>query len=827
MERCGLEHLLGEVRTTSAAIGLMGRLLLEAPGNCRSCNTSVDCYTGLIVPHSVCSPQVDGSSIRHICSCLPGGGGSRCTPGTPKMTTVTATGETSSTQKISESTSRSISNDYVSRSISLSMSTTDDTRTVTMSSQSATHSKSRTTSRSSSGSANSTDSPTSIGSGSISTSVMSTDTATSTPSLSCDPNSTAVGNATLRVLLPSGAASQEEVAYPQGSSLPVAQLAGSTRLVVQVAASAGVVFSKVSSVRVSVGEHWAAALDNATGDVIVSGTMSSTSIGTLTLVSNSAMSFAADIDATGRCLPPGYRESVVLTWTLTPVPRPSTLHAITTTTFRASAAVSGALGNPLTAMTMTGVISIQTLSECLYSDIDALDPSVSPTGAAMGPELGQYYRGGAGTGLALYGGITVFSSIAAQVLKQKLDVPLTTAFARLHLPSVGMIIVAAFGQGMASCGVSLIRLNFSFGDVVLGIVSLAVCCLVVLLALNITTRGLQGRVVIERSKDTVAEVPRQLQWFLKLSTWKMHWKDTSATQFKKRYMMLIDDLQRPWWMAAELSSCLFQGSVLGIRANSLSTCRNQQWVLVVHTLGMTVAAVWYRPCGAHTSNMFLVASKLFALIVALMTLLNTVTLDDTYATAAQAVTSIATAVGSCQTLIQVLTMAITLLPRAQRWLFRWRRRHLVVAAPYAARGEVPCSSAGILLNLVDIAADDDPFSLDRAELPSVMPMHQENQVNAAVRDDVGGLAEPMLVNPHSPLLSSPTHSNQRTKIIPARKAARSRRKPALNEDLDGRILPIDEHDRSEEDDEEDLSKIERLRDELEYFLKDKDAWRTI
>ena len=97
--------------------------------------------------------------------------------------------------------------------------------------------------------------------------------------------------------------------------------------------------------------------------------------------------------------------------------------------------------------------------------------------------------------------------------------------------------------------------------------------------------------------------------------------------------------------------------VLGIRDNSFSMCRTQGWILTVHAAMMTTI---FRPCGAFLSNMFLVLSKVGAFAIALMTLLHIVTLDNVFDSAAQMATTVSTATGSCQTIVQVLLILLSL-----------------------------------------------------------------------------------------------------------------------------------------------------------------------
>ena len=459
-----------------------------------------------------------------------------------------------------------------------------------------------------------------------------------------------------------------QVRIADGWLIPVAAVSSSTGFSVSVTAAIDVKITEAANASGSVGDNWAANVYDATAEsvVVVSGAMNGKTAGSISLVGASTMIIAVDVVAAGRCIPPGFRERLSFSWTLTPMPPPTALRVAMTATFRASSVTSSFLGSPIAAMTTTGMVSILSLNACLYSDVDPLDQSVSPIGVAVGPELGQYYRGGVVVALSLYGGIVLAALVASFVLSWYRECELTAALALLHFPSVGMVIVGLFGQGLASCGTSLIRLNGSSDDNVLGVVSLAVCGSLVVWAAYCTTRGLQCVVKPIRKKKAEKSSSSIGTRFFELATWQRHWRDVSTTAFKKRHMMLIDDLSRPWWTAVELSSCLFQGAVLGIRENSLTVCRTQQWLLTVHTAAMAVGAVYFRPCGAFFSNLFLIMSKLGAFIVAFFILLDTLTLNDAFSTAAQIAMTVSTIIASCQTLVAVICTLHVFLPTAIR-----------------------------------------------------------------------------------------------------------------------------------------------------------------
>ena len=296
--------------------------------------------------------------------------------------------------------------------------------------------------------------------------------------------------------------------------------------------------------------------------------------------------------------------------------------------------------------------------------MDPLDPSVSPLGVSLGPELGQYYRGGAVVAIVLYASLSITAFFVASIYRLRKNCLLASSLAALRFPSVGMIPVSLFGQGLASCGVSLIRLGASAEDIALGVAAITICLILALGAGYLTTIGLECDLV---AMEPVEGRPRILKAFLRIAVWNMYWQNKSfAIEFKRRHMLLIDDLRLPWWTAVELTSTLVQGAVLGIRDNSPAMCRIQRGIVAAITAAMVFGAAYFRPCGAYLSNAFLILSKVCSFAVAMMVLLQSMTLDDTFDSAAQMIAAISTGIGSCQVLVQVLLVALNvmhLLPR--------------------------------------------------------------------------------------------------------------------------------------------------------------------
>ena len=98
-------------------------------GACGTCNTTAECYAPLTVEHSTCGPKPGRKWGKAVCSCAPGGGGARCTPGSPKTSLSTSASESrtsSSSASVSAHTgskSSTMSNrDRISATISASTS---------------------------------------------------------------------------------------------------------------------------------------------------------------------------------------------------------------------------------------------------------------------------------------------------------------------------------------------------------------------------------------------------------------------------------------------------------------------------------------------------------------------------------------------------------------------------------------------------------------------------------------------------------------------------------------------------------------------------------
>ena len=502
-----------------------------------------------------------------------------------------------------------------------------------------------------------------VSSGSISVAETGTFTSTRT----CPPNFGIVSSAALLLVTPDAGGSSLFLA---STPIPVGAFIDASAFVVQVRPSPGVRFLTVgnaSSSRGLVTNISIGAIADFLAILVIP------THGGISLTSSSQVEVNAEVLASGPCVAEGHHEWLRLTWTISPLPPPTALVAATMTTFRTSTVVAAVFGNPVTAMTTTGLVSILALGECMFSDVDPLETSVSPvTTAAVGPVLGQYYRGAVVVALTLYGGVGLlglcgsvglwaFRTSRKDVSSTSLLSALAPHMATLRYPSIGMVVVGLFGQGLATCGVSLIRLNNSAGDVWLGAVSLIVCTGLVVGTGWVTTLGLEVRIVkLPRSSRGWR---RQALAYLR---WGSEWEDVKPLHFKARYQLVIRNLVCPWWTAVELSSCVVQGSILGIRKNSLAVCRGQLWSLAFHCLAMLAAAAYFRPCGSKVNNAFLVLSKLESFVVATLLLLHALTLDGGFASGAEVVTSVSIAIEALHILLRVITALLNISPTRLR-----------------------------------------------------------------------------------------------------------------------------------------------------------------
>ena len=468
-----------------------------------------------------------------------------------------------------------------------------------------------------------------------------------------------------------------------GGTVPMASVlaAAGFALRIDFVATAGYSLAYPANMSTSLGNVVRAASHSAiSSDISVDIAIASVQIGELSAAS--VTRFVVSVDAVvsppfGTPCPPAI-VTLVFECFFSPLRTSPELKSAVDTTYQTSTAVSSVLGNPVTAMSNTGMVSILSLEECVFSDIDPLDASVSPIPLAFGDELGQYYRGGVVVAIAINIGYFALALLCSAVLpKFTSNITPSGVLRLLRYPSSVMIFAGMFHQGMVSSSVSLLRLANSRLDMVLGSCGLAFAtCLAVFFCLA-GTRWRQCHVAERNEHETHSSV-KPVQLFLDLGLWKKHWvddigEDGNPSGYKRQYLFIRDDMAVGYWAGVELMSGLAQGAILGVRKNDLQACRIQRLALAVHCFLMVAASIIVRPCGSIFGNIFLILSKLGSFVVALFIVIHTVWGSETAHRDAQRATAGFAFVSSLQTVVQLL-LALVLSRKALLVFFRSQRR---------------------------------------------------------------------------------------------------------------------------------------------------------
>ena len=365
--------------------------------------------------------------------------------------------------------------------------------------------------------------------------------------------------------------------------------------------------------------------------------------------------------ASGPCLPsPNFTSVLTYFCTLSALRPTDSLRSSTASTFQSSTTVSSVTGNPMAALSNTGMVSILNLEECFFSDVERLENSISPIPASLGDPVGQYYRGAIVLGSVMYVAATVLLVVVALAVNRFGE--RDDGFLMMRLPSSLMLVVGMFHQGMVTCGVSLMRIATSWNDTLLGAVGVGLgvlSTLGVLVAMTVRLAcKMEDRIEKEKPLAVESSVPG-LATLLRLAVWNKHWTDDgSVPGYKRRYLWLLDDLRLPWWAALELSSGLVQGGILGVRLNDLDVCRKQRIAMLVHCIAMFLLAAAVRPCGSTIGNAFLIAAKLCGTMVAVFIMVHTQTTDTAFATGASVVTSIFAFLSTAQAVCQLISAVV-------------------------------------------------------------------------------------------------------------------------------------------------------------------------
>jgi hypothetical protein len=471
--------------------------------------------------------------------------------------------------------------------------------------------------------------------------------------------------------------SDDATVYPAGSAVLVRSITAASLIRVTIVPRLGVTVTDAAAATGNLGVDWEAGVVGASRNLVeLVGVLTAKSTGELSLVTAWMIRISVEVKASGTCLKPNYQERLEYTWPVVPLPPQTSLEKATEVTFRSATGAANLLGNPLVAISATAAVSIVALESCTFSDVDPLSASISPIAVAVGPQQGQYYRGAAVVALGVYVGGFIAAHVSAATLNLcagEHPEPHAAKLAILRFPSLGMLGISLLGEGLATCAVSLLRVRVSEMDIFLGATAISACVSIAAWALFATT-GSRLLVRLEPvARSELDLLSPRLKRLLKPFVWSMHYVDISTNHFKRRHLLLLEGLEKPWWTAVELGSATFQGSVLGIRVNEQGVCSAQQWVLVVQTAFMLALAARVRPYGAPGANVFLVLSKLCGLVVSLMVLLESLLFDGAFSSIAEIVTFVATGIGSLELVISVIVLLVSLFPRLKHVLHKYHR----------------------------------------------------------------------------------------------------------------------------------------------------------
>jgi hypothetical protein len=315
--------------------------------------------------------------------------------------------------------------------------------------------------------------------------------------------------------------------------------------------------------------------------------------------------------------------------------------AVVEKTFQGSTIVSSLFLNPVTALSNTGVASIASVAQCIFSDVDPLDGSIAPLGdwVGFGAAVGKHYRGAVVAGLAaIFGSGAVLRTLI--VLIPKLSAKWTEDDVRSYVrfPSILLVPMGALNQGVVTCSVALIRLHANRIDLVIAGAGLSVAIGSTVVLLLAGTKWLRVYREPRRSEELTSQHAFVAK-LLAVAVWKEHWVEDgthainpadletsllhqdddeqqergqahTAFGFKKRYQLLLDDMSAPWWIAFEMAINVVQGAILGLRINDEDVCHYQRSMLAALSGFALAVTCVVRPCGSYVALVFLVLTKL-------------------------------------------------------------------------------------------------------------------------------------------------------------------------------------------------------------------------
>ena len=431
------------------------------------------------------------------------------------------------------------------------------------------------------------------------------------------------------------------------------------------------------------------------------------------------------------------------------------IRQVIATTSTISSTVSAAFGYPTIALQQSVILTYSAIAACVFSDVEQPDDTLSNILAwSIEPQIGSYYRGAAVGFLVVLGSATFGMSVAVVVtmlvrrrtLVKRLDpkladaspgVPLLGLYywssGVLRYPGILVLPFVVFLDSGVSSAVSLLRLHLSSSDVALGVLLIIITLSAWIAITAASTRTFWFRCVVGPRHDE-GFLPFELrsrawQWLLSWLEWGAEWTvivddhpspgaESGMNYFKRRFATIFESNKVSWFLSVDMSVVILQALVVGVRLNSIATCKAQSIVLLLISLYALVTAVYLMPCGARLDQLFLITGRIISVVCALLTVLA---LFSTVSTeAVDVVSSVGSLVGLVQSVIQVSFTAILI----ARWWHRRITRRSQKAAPGAhpqqdRRTQQTRLASGELKPVIGLTQTDDHDAMEMLSLPLV------------------------------------------------------------------------------------------------------------
>ena len=418
-------------------------------------------------------------------------------------------------------------------------------------------------------------------------------------------------------------------------------------------------------------------------------------------------------------LPPRGLEFAVTLSPLKPQVLGSSGAAAVSSTSVATGATSAFLGNPVVASMQSTISALTSLSVCVFSDVDQLDSNASPFGYGIGDPVGQYYRGaiwgfiGAVATSSAALGLATCIGAARIMQKKKLQggISFRRSFLKVaavtHFPGIVVIPFLVCFQGALISATSLVRLGLSTSDIALAAAGVLTSAAGIVIGYAVAKPWFQCTVG-DRKRETPLEFEAKIPYLdnvLAYVEWNEEWADTSVTNFKKRYMNMFDGFVVPWYPILELGNTAVQGMVLGVRANSTTSCVIQSVLLFLLSGASLIVSVRLRPAGAHFDQHCLVGGKALILLTSLLVLMESLGVSG-FDSAVQWISIMNSMVANFQTLVMVLLSSLT--------AARYVKRHGLLGKLKVADDQSDLRSVMLLEQaMIDIGTENDaPLRLE-------------------------------------------------------------------------------------------------------------------